>query len=157
VQVLNDWRIAAAVTFIVAGATSLAVFHNSRDAGRDSATTPAAQQVANAASESTAAGTTSVAGSGVRSPAENATTAAVPSRPRPVTTSPAPIAQGNAESVAAADEQSAGLTSNRIGDLNERQLKSLLNAIEHMDATPVTDPEPVTLHVGARTSSPNGL
>src|SRR5215467_3442013 len=114
VRVLNDWRIAAAVTFIVAGATSLAVFHNSRDAGRDSATTPAAQQVANAASESTAAGTTSVAGSGVRSPAENATTAAVPSRPRPVTTSPAPIAQGNAESVAAADEQSAGLTSNRI-------------------------------------------
>jgi hypothetical protein len=55
------------------------------------------------------------------------------------------------------DEQSAGLANNRIGDLNAKQLKSLLNAIEHMDATPITEPEPVTLRVGARTSSPTGL
>jgi len=26
-----------------------------------------------------------------------------------------------------------------------------------MDATPITEPEPVTLRVGARTSSPTGL
>src|SRR5215831_11581208 len=39
-RVLNDWRIAAAVTFIVAGATSLVVMRNAHDGGRDSTSTP---------------------------------------------------------------------------------------------------------------------
>ena len=157
-RILSDWRIAATVTFIAASGTSLVVMRNVRDGGRDSATTPAAQHVANAASESTSIVPPSITGSGVQSPAANATTAAVPSQSHPATKSPAAVAQGNAESVASADEQKAGgLGNSRFGDLNERQLKSLLNAIEHMDATPVTEPEPVTLHVGARTSSPNGL
>src|SRR5262249_62390252 len=106
-------------------------------------------------SESTA-NVPAVPASGVRAPAPNATTAAVPTDRESTATRRSPVGRG-AESVAAADEQTPGLTNNRIGDLNERQLKSLLDAIEHMDATPVTDPEPVTLHVGARTSSPNGL
>ncbi len=160
-RVLNDWRIAAAVTFIVAGGTSLAVIHNMRDGASDSASAPAARQVSSAASETTASVPAPiVSGSTVRSPAPNATTAAVPSRPRPESTSPAPAGRGSTESVASTDEQkdeqSAGLANNRIGDLNAKQLKSLLNAIEHMDATPITEPEPVTLRVGARTSSPTG-
>jgi hypothetical protein len=161
-RVLSDWRIAAAVTFIVAGGTSLAVIHDMRDSASDSASAPAVRQVSNAASETTAGvpGPT-VSGSTVRAPAPNATTAAVPSRPRPESTSPALMRQGSAQSVASTDEpkdeQSAGLANNRIGDLNAKQLKSLLNAIEHMDATPITEPEPVTLRVGARTSSPTGL
>src|SRR6478672_7741100 len=150
-RVLSDWRIAAAVTFVVAGGTSLAVIHDMRDSASDSASAPAVRQVSNAASETTAG----VPGPTVRSPAPNATTAAVPSRPRPESTSPAPVRQGSAQSVASTDEpkdeQSAGLANNRIGDLNAKQLKSLLNAIEHMDATPITEPEPVTLRVGART------
>jgi hypothetical protein len=161
-RVLNDWRIAAAVTFIVAGGTSLAVIHNMRDGASDSASAPAVGHVTGAASETTASvavpGTT---GSTVRSPAPNATTAAVPSRPRPESASSTPVGQGGAASVASTDEpkdeQSAGLANSRIGDLNAKQLKSLLNAIEHMDATPITEPEPVTLRVGARTSSPTGL
>jgi hypothetical protein len=161
-RVLNDWRIAAAVTFIVAGGTSVLVIRNSHDGAGDSASAPAVRHVANAASETTASvPAPTVSGSSVRSPAPNATTAAVPSRPRPASTSPAPVGRGSAESVALTDEpkdeQSAGLANNRIGDLNAKQLKSLLNAIEHMDATPITEPEPVTLRVGARTSSPTGL
>ncbi len=161
-RVLNDWRIAAAVTFIVAGGTSLAVIHDMRDGASDSANAPAVRHVAKAASESTASvSAPTSAGSTVRSPAPSATTAAVPSRPRPESTSPAPVGQGTTESVAPMDEpkdeQSAGLANNRISDLNAKQLKSLLNAIEHMDATPITEPEPVTLRVGARTSSPTGL
>jgi hypothetical protein len=161
-RVLSDWRIAAAVTFIVAGGTSLAVIHNMRDGTSDSASVPAVRHVTNAASETTASvAAPTVSGSTVRSPAPNATTAAASARPRPESTSPAPVGQGRAESVASTDEprdeQSAGLANSRIGDLNAKQLKSLLNAIEHMDATPITEPEPVTLRVGARTSSPTGL
>ncbi len=157
-RVLNDWRIAAAVTFIVAGGTSVVVIHNARDVGSDSASAPAVRHVENAASETTASVPAPArAESAGRFPAPNATTAAVPVRPRPESTSPAPAGQGNTESVASTEEQSAGLANSRIGDLNAKQLKSLLNAIEHMDATPITEPEPVTLRVGARTSSPTGL
>jgi hypothetical protein len=154
-RVLNDWRIAAAVTFIVAGGTSVVVMHNVRDGGSDSANVTAVRHVGGAASESTVNTSPSIPGNGVRSPAPNATTAAVPTQPRSVKT-PAPAGQGNAESLATTDEQTP-VANNRIGDLNERQLKSLLNAIEHMDATPITEPEPVTLRVGAKTSSPTGL
>jgi hypothetical protein len=155
---LNDWRIAAAVTFIVAGGTSLVVMRDSRDGGGDSASAPAVRHVANAASETTADVSGSArAESTILSPAPNATTAAVPSRPRPESASVAPVRPVGAESVASADDQSAGLANSRIGDLNAKQLKSLLNAIENMDATPSTEPDPVVLRVGPRTSSPNGL
>ena len=161
-RVLNDWRIAAAVTFIVAGGTSVVVMHNVRDGGGDSTSAPAIRHVNSAASETTASVSgPATGGSTVRSPAPNATTAAVPSRPRPESAALAPVGHGHAESLVSTDEprdeQGAGLANNRIGDLNAKQLKSLLNAIEHMDATPITEPEPVTLRVGARTSSPTGL
>jgi hypothetical protein len=161
-RVVSDWRIAAAVTFIVAGGTSVVVMRNVRDVGSDSASAPAVRHVRSAASETTASVfAPGKAADTVRSPEPNATTAAVPSRPRSQSASPVPAGRGNAGSVASTDdqkdEQSAGLANNRIGDLNAKQLKSLLNAIEHMDATPITEPEPVTLRVGARTSSPNGL
>jgi len=147
-RVWSDWRVAAAVSFIVAGGTSMVVLRNVGDRGSDSTT---AQRIVNVASETTER---------VDSPA--AVGAARQVEPRP-TTNPAPrvarpVSSGRgAESVASVDEQGAGLANSRIGDLNERQLKSLLNAIEHMDATPITEPEPVTLHVGSRASSPNGL
>jgi hypothetical protein len=153
-RVLHDWRIAAAVTFIVAGGTSLVVVRNVRDGGTDSASAPAARQVANAASESTATATAPSTGSAVRSSAPGPTTAPAPHRPRG--TAPV-LSRGGTDAVASKDEQNAGLGNSHINDLNERQLKSLLDAIEHMDATPVTEPEPVTLHVGSRTSSPTGL
>ena len=161
-RVLSDWRIAAAVTFIVAGGTSVVVIHNARDVETDSASAPAIRHVTGAASETTASVSASASvGNAVRSPAPKATTASVPSRPRPDSTSPAPVGQRSTESVASTgeqkEEQSAGLANSRIGDLNAKQLKSLLKAIESMDATPSTEPDPVVLRVGSRTSSPNGL
>jgi hypothetical protein len=146
------------VTFIVAGGTSVVVMRNVRDGGSDSASAPAVRHVVNAASETTASVSGSArAESTIRSPEPNATTAAVPSRPRPESASVAPVRPVGAESVASADDQSTGLANSRIGDLNAKQLKSLLNAIEHMDATPITEPDPVVLRVGPRKSSPNGL
>ncbi len=161
-RVLSDWRIAAAVTFIVAGGTSVVVMRNVRDGGSDSASAPAVRHVTDAASETTArVSPPARADSTVRSPAPNTTTAAVPSQPRPKSASAPPARRSGAESVASTDdpkyEQSAGLANSRIGDLNAKQLKSLLKAIESMDATPSTEPDPVVLRVGARTSSPNGL
>src|SRR5262249_22873878 len=82
-RVLNDWRIAAAVTFIVAGGTSLAVMRNARDGGRDSANTPAVVQSRSAASESTANAPAPLSSGVVRSPAPNATSASVPVQPQP--------------------------------------------------------------------------
>lgn len=123
-RVPNDWRIAAAVTFLIAGGSSLLVIHNVRD-GRETADSAVVRRSTPVASETTAQLDSPAVG--VHQPA--------------ITTT---------------DEPGAGLANSRIGDLNERQLKSLLNAIEHMDATPATDPEPVTLHVGARSGSPTG-
>jgi len=144
-RVLSDWRIAAAVTFIVAGGTSVVVMRDVRDGGSDSTGAAAALHVAKATSETTAA-----TGSTVRPPAPSATTP--PSETRHVTP-PSSAGQGSAQAVASMNEPK----DDQIGDLNERQLKSLLKAIENMDATPSTEPDPVVLRVRSRTSSPNGL
>jgi Putative zinc-finger len=147
-RVLNDWRVAAAVTFLVAGGTSMIVIRNARDAGRDSTATPAVRPVTTVASETT---------TNVRPPAETASHPAaatsIPNHPRAVTP---PVSRAT-EAVASTNDQGASLGNSRINDLSSRQLKSLLNDIDHMDATPITDPEPVTLRVGARTASPTGL
>ena len=146
-----DWRIAAAVTFIAVGGTSLVVMRNMRDGG---------------------VGTSD--SSGMRIPPVTVeTTALVPpavSSPKPVgpngetsSVRSAPLAPSKVppQSVAdnsSGDDQTAGAAiGNRISKLNEKQLKSLLNEIDHMDATPIIDPEPVVLRVGARATSPTGL
>ena len=162
-RVLSDWRIAAAVTFIVAGGTSVVVMRNVRDVGSDSASAPAIRHVDGCRQRDD--GQRGRSGSGGRAPfapprrtprQRRCRVGRGPSRRRSH-----PAGQGSAESVASTDEQkdeqSAGLANSRIGDLNAKQLKSLLNAIEHMDATPITEPEPVTLRVGAKASSPTGL
>jgi len=127
-RVLSDWRIAAAVTFIVAGGTSVVVMRNVRDGGVDSASAPAVRHVVGAASETTASMPTPERAEGrVGSPAPNVTTASVPNRARPESTSLAPAGRRGAQSVASTDEpkdeQSAGLANSRIGDLNAKQLK----------------------------------
>lgn len=67
-------------------------------------------------------------------------------------------APSNPQTVAAGDDPAAGAAlDRRIGNLNERQLKTLLNEIDHMEATPIIDPEPVVLRVGGRATSPTGL
>lgn len=115
-----SWRIAAAVTFIAVGGTSLVVMRNVRDGG---------------------VGTSDSARMRIP-PVATETTALVPPTPT--------VAPGD-------DPAANGAIGNRIGNLNEKQLKSLLNEIDHMDATPIIDPEPVVLRVGARATSPTGL
>ncbi len=151
-RVLHDWRIAAAVTFIVAGGTSLAVIRNARDHGTDSTSTPVAQQLRQGASETTASVRAPVAPVPQR---QQRSTNTAPVQPR-IASAPSP-SRGGTETVASTDDPNAGLKNSRIENLNAQQLKSLLKAIENMDATPITEPEPVTLHVGSRGSSPNGL
>ena len=150
-RVLNDWRIAAAVTFLVAGGSSLIIMHNVRDGGREARDTAMIQRMTGVASETTARLDSPAVDD--RQATRPAASTPAPSQPR----EPAPVlSRGATDAVATTDEQGSGLANSRIGDLNERQLKSLLNAIEHMDATPVTEPDPVTLHVGSRASSPTG-
>ncbi len=158
-RVWSDWRIAAAVTFLVAGGTSLVVMRNTRDFGADSTSARTVRPAITVATESTTrVGAPSKPSNAVAPNATNATNATPTEtsarHPGAVTT---PAAPRGAEAVASTDDQSTGLGSGRIGDLNARQLKSLLNEIDHMDATPSTEPEPVSLRIGSRSASPTGL
>ena len=153
--VWSDWRIAAAVTFFVAGGTSLAVIHDMRDDRSDSAASPIAREATAAASETTTHVDSPATAVAAARPASHESSTV--SHPRPVT---APVASpSGTQTVASTDDQGAsvGIGNSRIGDLNERQLKSLLNQIDRLEATPSTEPEPVVLRVGARTASPPGL
>ena len=150
-----SWRIAAAVGFIAVGGTSLVLVRNVRDGGGAS-TDSATMRIPPVAAETTAlvprpATDTQAAAprretTTVRAAAPRATTPVAPSKPATYADNPP------------GDDQGAGAAlGNRISNLNEKQLKSLLNEIDHMDATPIIDPEPVVLKVGARATSPTGL
>lgn len=146
-RVWADWRIAAAVTFLVAGGTSLGLLRNVRDHGIGDSTRILVALPA--PTETTARGNSG-----------DHVTVTPPTQTRPesgaapkgsLEIAPPPPTSGEA----VATTEATGISS-RIGDLNERQLKSLLNDIDHMQATPITEPEPVVLRV-TRAASPNGL
>lgn len=122
--VWSDWRIAAAVTLIVAGGSSVAVMHRDRANPAALADTVQQPRVAAAPARSDSAPTSA-----------QATIATTPHE-APTTTA-----------VVASDEQGSGLGSSRLGDLTEQQLKTLLNDIDQLQPTPITDPEPVSLRV----------
>src|SRR5262249_5700180 len=44
----------------------------------------------------------------------------------------------------------------RLNNLNEQQLKALLNDIGQMKAVPVTEPDPITIKVDSKSSSRSG-
>lgn len=123
--VWSDWRIAAAVTLLVAGGGSFAVLRQQHDR------VPAAMNA-------TAANT---AKAGV--PARPDSTAVA--EPSQVATAPSDGAAPTRGNVVALE---AGLGSGRLGDLTEQQLAKLLDEIDQLQATPITDPEPVSLRVG---------
>ena len=123
--VWSDWRIAAAVTLLVAGGGSFAVLRQQHDR------VPAAM---NAAAVNTAK-------AGVPARPDSAG-AAEPSR---VAAAPSGGAAPTRDNVIASEP---GLGSGRLGDLSEQQLAKLLDEIDHLQATPITDPEPVSLRVG---------
>jgi len=129
----SDWRVAAAVTLLIVGGSSVAVLNQQRGGSAAvRASLPASLPVAivPARLDSTASSTPRAA-------------APVPK------TEPAPNA------VVASGDQEIG--SSRLSDLTEQQLQTLLDEIDELQATPITDPEPVSLRVRDNTSrAPEG-
>jgi Putative zinc-finger len=147
-----SWRIAAAVTFIAVGGTSLVVMRNMRDGGVGTSDS-ARMRIPPIATETTALVPPTLTSPKPVKP-NGETTSIRTLTPRGTT----PITPANPREVAPGDDPAAnGAIGNHIVNLNEKQLKSLLNEIDHMDATPIIDPEPVVLRVGARATSPTGL
>jgi anti-sigma factor RsiW len=126
--VWTDWRVAAAVTLMVAGGTSLALLNlNStpdasvRVGDTSRITTTAVTPVPAASSNDTPV---------VSVPATNRTVAATAETPVP-----------------------AEANDSRFSDLDEQQLKALLGDIEKLQAVPVTEPEPVMIRVSGTSST----
>jgi putative zinc finger protein len=132
--VWTDWRIAAAITLLVAGGSSVAVLR------RDPGTAMALRQTVQTPPVRRADGRSDSSGSS----AQPQLAPAAPSEPTP-------------RALVATDAQGSGIGASRLGDLTEQQLEALLGEIDQLQATPVTDPEPVSLHVRENTSgAPEG-
>ena len=124
--VWGDWRIAAAVTLLVAGGGSFAVLRQQHDR------VPAA----------------------INAAAVNTATAGVPARPDSAgAAEPSRVAAASSPTRDNVIASEAGLGSGRLGDLSEQQLAKLLDEIDHLQAMPITDPEPVSLRVGGDNGS----
>ena len=131
--VWSDWRIAAAVTLIVAGGSSVAVMSRERGTAVTVRDTVQPAQIAGVPVQPDSAS------SGGRAPAIE------------------PQHQAPTPSTIVADEQGSGLGSSRLNDLSEQQLEALLNEIDQLQTTPMTEPEPVSLRVHDNSStSPEG-
>jgi hypothetical protein len=121
----NDWRIAAAVTLLIAGGGSYAVLGSRGSTAAVGATTAAAS-AGLSASESIAMITDS-------SPAA---TADLASLVVPDDDTPAPV----------------GSMDTRLGDLSEDQLNALLNDMDNLRAVPASEPEPNSIRVDGASS-----
>ena len=132
----TDWRIAAAVTLLVAGGSSIAVLSSDRGSVSASRDTLRGAPVAVAPVRPDTASTNAGA---------------------PPAVAPAPPTAASPTAGVASDDQARGLGSSRLGELNEQQLQTLLDEIDQLQATPITEPEPVSLRVGGgRSTSPEG-
>ena len=127
----SDWRIAAAGVLLVAGASSYSLL--GRHVGVAVGDSLVAQAIAPVA-ETPAA------------PAQGAESAAA----APV---PAQRGGGMLADVTPEAGEASGLGTSRLGDLNEKQLKALLTEIDQLQATPITEPDPVTIRVDTKGST----
>jgi len=130
----SDWRIAAAVTVLAVGGGSFAVLRqNSSPGPLDTmfAAPPAAQ--------------------GTAAPIKDSSILAARADTMPEGRASAPQ-----HVVASNDEQPGLATTARLADLNERQLQTLLDQIDQLQAVPITEPEPVTIKIDSKRSSPEG-
>jgi hypothetical protein len=133
----SDWRIAAAVTVLVAGGGSVVVLSHSlsRSHQADVSTTVATTPLANPASPSNA----------VLAPSPATSATPVESAVRAETT----VAVSEVAS-AGEDEEPEAVVDGRLRDLSEQQLQALLNEIGQMRAVPITEPTPITIKVDSR-------
>jgi hypothetical protein len=131
----TDWRVAATITVIAIGGTSVALLtHASVDAPDSVAVTaPIAAP---------------------RAPSESTPTASTPSaRGTELKTSVATSPRGN-DAAAGGDPASAEYgAEGRLTGLTEQQLRALLEDIGQLKATPITEPEPVNIKVDTKSSS----
>jgi anti-sigma factor RsiW len=126
-----DWRIAATITVLAVGGTSVALLtHSSGVVGPDSIAV--APVVSVPRGESTLAPPTMP----VRGP-ELSTT----------------VAESSANDAAPGDPGSAEGVDGRLTGLSEQQLRALLDDIGQLKATPITEPEPVNIKVEMKSSS----
>lgn len=141
-RVWSDWRVAAAVTLLVAGGSSVALLDHGRGIDRLPGDTVQLPPVTAAAGSSS-----SPSASASSLPANTSSTAAPVKR----ASSSTPTTQ-----LASADDPSDPSlgASGRLDNLNAAQLKKLLSDIDQIEATPITEPEPVSLRLDNRTSSP---
>ncbi|MDB4876065.1 MAG: hypothetical protein JWM41_2511 [Gemmatimonadetes bacterium] len=125
-----DWRIAAAVTFLAVGGSSVALLNRTTGVTVGNGVPPVAPVI------------------GQATPLASSAANAVPANVAPANDSQARPAQV----VASANEQAAADVSpgGRFADLNEGQLKALLGEIDKLQAVPVTEPEPVSIRVDAK-------
>jgi len=136
----SDWRIAAGVTVLIAGGSSLVI---SRRAPSAVDTRPPIVDTAGARLTSSPSVTTA------EIPAPTASTPA----PSTVTPSVATTVATNDVADSGGDEGSDG----RFAGLNNAQMQTLLKEIDQLKPVPVTEPEPVTIRVDLKPSGPQGV
>ena len=129
----SDWRIAAGVTVLIAGGSSIALLRRAPESAD-------LRPLVTDSSANRAIAPTTGTGSVSRTPAN-------PTTPAPVAT----VAQNDD-----ADTVEEG-PDGRFGGLSDVQMQTLLNEIDGLKAVPVTEPEPVTIRVDVKPSGPEGL
>lgn len=122
-----DWRVAAAVTLLVAGGSSVAVYRH----GTVQSMPADVPSVRSVQTESLAT-----------TPIVNAVTSVAIGSPAVTETLAVASADDGFETGLAASAAAA--------HLNDNQLKALLDDIDRLEAVPITEPEPVSLRVSPR-------
>jgi len=128
-----DWRVAAAVTVLVAGGSSVAILNRA----------PAAPE-------------TGLAVSIPVTDTQSSSTRTDTLAPRAVASAQS-VAVASRATLASADDQDATTDAGpdgRFGGLSEAQLQALLGEIDRLEAVPVTEPEPVTIKVNVGLPAP---
>lgn len=114
----SDWRIAASIAVLALGAGAMAITHKARQAPSDAPVVASTPGI-------------------VRTPNVGAST-----------TIGLPVGAERARPKAVASERGAELSAaGGVSDLSERDLQSLLESLNDIDAVPSTEPEPVTVRV----------
>ena len=139
-RIWSDWRIAAAVTVLAVGGGSFAVLRQGAIPAVDTA---------RLSQPMTVPGTDSVS-SGANRVAQNLDSVGGASG------TARGLAPAPQSPLASADDQSGLATTAHLADLNERELQALLDQIDQLQAVPITEPEPVTIRVESKKSSPEG-
>jgi len=128
-----DWRVAAAVTVLVAGGSSVAILNRA----------PVAPE-------------TGLAVSIPVTDTQSSSTRTDTLAPRAVASAQS-VAVASRATLASADDQDATTDAGpdgRFGGLSEAQLQALLGEIDRLEAVPVTEPEPVTIKVNVGLPAP---